>query len=73
MLTTLEAYPNVDVGVAVGVGDDVSWVALGYTAPRGGVMRGGVKHRALVALGCVLVALELSGCGGIIREQADRH
>jgi len=33
----------------------------------------GMRPKAVVALACVLVALELSGCGGIIPELADRH
>ena len=34
---------------------------------------GGMRPKAGVALACVLVALEVAGCGGIIPEQADRH
>ena len=33
----------------------------------------GMRPKAVVALACVLVALEVAGCGGIIPEQADRH
>ena len=29
--------------------------------------------KAVVALACMLVALEMVGCGGIIPEKADRH
>ena len=36
-------------------------------------MRGGVRPKAVVALACLLVALELTACGGIIPEQAYRH
>ena len=37
---------------------------LGYTAPRGRLMVTGIRHTAVLVLGCVLLALALSACGG---------
>ena len=34
-------------------------------------MRGGVKHRALVALGCVLLALAIAACGDTPKPTPD--
>jgi alpha-tubulin suppressor-like RCC1 family protein len=39
---------------------------LGYTAPRGRVMLGGMRHTAVLLRGCVLLAAALAALGGFI-------
>ena len=44
---------------------------LAYTAPRGRFIVTGIRHTAVLVLGCLLLALALSACGGTPEPAAD--